>query len=125
MCMVAFFTKILQILQKYNYATFKSLLSRIYIFSIKRESRLKQKNHHLATITVISNPSKKHQQMLKPGGINFDEEQYVYKVSTISFKSKHLLIIITNQKKLLTSKGKNNAILERPSRQKLNQGIRV
>lgn len=79
----------------------------------------------MATITVISNPSKKHQQMLKPGGINFDEEQYVYKVSTISFKSKHLLIIITNQKKLLTSKGKNNAILERPSRQKLNQGIRV
>lgn len=47
---------------------------------------------------VISNPSKKHQQMLKPGGINFDEEQYVYKVSTISFKSKHLLITIKNQK---------------------------
>lgn len=36
--------------------------------------------------------------MLQPGGINFDEEQYVYKVSTISFKSKHLLITIKNQK---------------------------
>ena len=41
MYMVAFFTKILQTLQKSNYATSKSLLSRIYIFSIKRESKLK------------------------------------------------------------------------------------
>ena len=63
-----------------------------------RNNNKVNKNHHLATIMVISNPSKKHQQMLKPGGINFDEEQYVYKVSTISFKSKHLLITIKNQK---------------------------
>ena len=38
--------------------------------------------------------------MLEPGGRNFDEEQYVYKVSTISSKSKYLLITVKKSKKL-------------------------
>lgn len=75
--------------------------------------RWNEKKHHLETIIVIINSSKKHQRMLKVVGDSEMKNRYLY-----SFK--------VSPNKVLNYRGlKSNFTTEDPGRQYVNQVIRI